>query len=306
MRQVYRWQRRFADDGDAFATRRGRCGRRATLAEEDVHNIVDLVTNDPFSSLRSVVERLDLTCSRMTVWRRLREAGIRHRIPARKIDCTNEHRLQRLNFALQNLDRNWDNTIFTDEKIFCSDVPSQKPLYRRDGTRYEDRNVLRTRRSGRITLSLWGWMSAAGPGELVRTGRRMNAAQYIEILETVMLPSVRAVYGDENVLYVQDNSAVHSSRLVREWFERHPQFTLVAWPAKSPDLNPIENLWSDIVRRWGDNLGGNQIRNVNELHLHSSNVWESYRYNAICGNLVQSMHRRLQDTIDNNGLWTKY
>ncbi|KAK9693446.1 hypothetical protein QE152_g34189 [Popillia japonica] len=86
----------------------------------------------------------------------------------------------------------------------------------------------------RYMEGLWGWMSAAGPGELVRTGPRMNADEYVNILETAMVPSVRAIYGDEPLVFVQDNSAVHSSRRVRQWFQAHPQFTLLDWPGKVP------------------------------------------------------------------------
>ncbi|XP_066941288.1 dynein axonemal heavy chain 6-like [Macrobrachium rosenbergii] len=37
-------------------------------------------------------------------------------------------------------------------------------------------------------------------------------------------------------------SSVHNSRVVQEWFKRHPEIIRINWPAKSPDLNPIENL----------------------------------------------------------------
>ncbi|GJQ88082.1 hypothetical protein Trydic_g13094 [Trypoxylus dichotomus] len=85
-------------------------------------------------------------------------------------------------------------------------------------------------------------MSAADPDALIRTGTKMDASEYIDILETAMVPSVQALYGDEPAIFVQDNSVVHTSRLVTEWFEAHSQFTLLDEPANSPDLNPIEHL----------------------------------------------------------------
>ncbi|GJQ82648.1 hypothetical protein Trydic_g19665 [Trypoxylus dichotomus] len=68
--------------------------------------------------------------------------------------------------------------IFRDEKVFLTDIRSRKPLYRQPNSRYEERNVQRTRRSDRIGLGIWGWMLGAG-------------------LETAMMPSVRTIYGYE-------------------------------------------------------------------------------------------------------------
>ncbi|KAK9709380.1 DDE superfamily endonuclease [Popillia japonica] len=174
-----------------------------------------------------------------------------------------------------------------------------------NNSRFAERHVLRCNRAGRITLGMWGWMSRAGPGQLTEISGRMDAEEYINILETVMVPSVQAVYGNEPLIYIQDNSAVHTSRLVRNWFGRHPQFTLLRWPAKSPDLNPIENLWGYIVREWDDEVHDG-IRHRNALFEHATNLWERYRYRPSCQHLVDSMQRRLQETIANNGLWTKY
>ena len=78
-----------------------------------------------------------------------------------------------------------------------------------------------TRRSGRITCSLLGWISAAGPGELVETPPRMNATEYVAILRDVVIPSVRSLYPVDEVPIihlVQDNSSVHNSHETKDFF----------------------------------------------------------------------------------------
>ena len=96
----------------------------------------------------------------------------------------------------------------------------------------------------------------------------------MDILEDVLLPSVRAVYpAPEHIFMVQDNCPVHTSLLVREWFEEHPSITPLFWPAKSPDLNPIEHLWARMTLEWDHK----NERTPSALMEHVREVWEAFR-----------------------------
>ena len=84
-------------------------------------------------------------------------------------------------------------------------------------------------------------------------------------------------------------------------FRDHQEFTVIEWPSRSPDLNPIENLWGIMENEWTDR---NEIK-PDVLEHHYMEVWESIRrHPELCQQLVQSMRRRMQNCID-NGSTTK-
>lgn len=240
-----------------------------------------------------------------TVRRALHSEGLHYRRHAVKPLLTETHKRARLEFATNYIDFDWSGVIFTDEKTFKSSEHGRLHLWRRDNTRYSSDHVVPNMESGRLTANMWGWMSAAGPGELACIPSRITSAHYIEVLEETMLPTVRSVYSETDmpvITMVQDNCPIHRSRCAREWFTQHPDISVIPFPARSPDLNPIENVWGVMVQRW-DNRNE---RTQENLTNHCVEIWENIRGSNLCENLVNSMNSRLQAVINNAGGYTKY
>ena len=72
----------------------------------------------------------------------------------------------------------------------------------------------------------------------------------------------------EQVILLQDNSPIHRSRVVDDWFRNHPEVVRLEFPAKSPDFNIIENVWGKMARSW---TAGNE-RTSDALERHAMAV----------------------------------
>ncbi len=102
----------------------------------------------------------------------------------------------------------------------------------------------------------WGAMSSAGVGPPCFLKFTVNAAIYQDILEHFVLPSADKLYGDADFIFQQDLAPAHTAKGTKSWFNDHG-VTVLDWPANSPDLNSIENLWSIVKRKMRDTRPNN-------------------------------------------------
>lgn len=52
------------------------------------------------------------------------------------------------------------------------------------------------------------------------------------------------------MILLQENCPVHTARIIKRWFEDQRHVDLIEWPSKGCNLNPIENIWANIVNSW--------------------------------------------------------
>jgi hypothetical protein len=137
-----------------------------------------------------------------------------------------------------------------------------------------------------------GFFTASSPGSLVPVDGVMNSSKYIEILKNRVLQFLQT-FADGKGTFQHDFSPCHSSKSVQKFIQEN-KISMLDWPGNSPDMNPIDNLWSILKKRLGKtdcSTEERMVTNVTKVWFHDSGV------KTICSKLVESMPKRFQEAI---------
>ncbi len=185
----------------------------------------------------------------------------------------------------------WSKVLFSDESTFCISFGYQGPRVWRKSGEAQNPCCLKSSVKFPQSVMIWAAMSSAGVGPLCFLKSTVNAAIYQEILEHFMLPSADKLYGDADLIFQQDLAPAHTAKGTKSWFNDHG-VTVIDWPANSPDLNPIENLWGIVKRKMRDT----RPNNADDLKATVKETWASIPPQQ-CHKLITSMPRRIEAVI---------
>ena len=137
---------------------------------------------------------------------------------------------------------------------------------------------------------------------LILSGNQ-NANHYINTLGRGLLPFVADTFGAEHPwVFQHDGAAIHTAIATRKWLTER-QIRTLPWPAKSPDLNIIENVWGFMARTVYKRR--KQYSTVDELKQAIRDARDEINSDYIF-KLYNSIPRRLMAVIDAKGNATKY
>jgi len=103
------------------------------------------------------------------------------------------------------------------------------------------------------------------------------------------------------LVILQDNAAIHKTQEIMDYLEKEAPYYHRNHPALSPDLNIMEDIWSQMDAE----LNKYKIKDLPSLKRHLKKVWEDVSLEKV-RNSVDSMPRRLKQCISLNGERTNY
>lgn len=286
---------------------RQRSGRpRVTTAADDRYILLTSRRNR-FMTAKKIANQLQAATrtrvSDQTIRRRLHARMLRARKPYVGVPLTQRHRQARLNWATIHrrwTQRQWNNVLFTDESRFNLETSDgRQRVWRRRGERYDVQNVVQRDRYGGGSIMVWGGIGRNGKTDLITVRGTLTADRYCaQIVQPVIVPYTRQRPG---LIVQQDNARPHTARLTMNMFNAN-NIQLLDWPARSPDLNPIEHMWDILGRRVQERVN---VRNVRDLEQALHAEWLNIPMRDV-HRLVSSMRRRCTAVMTANGGHTPY
>ncbi len=154
----------------------------------------------------------------------------------------------------------------------------------------------------------WSAISYAGVGWICKIDGTMDLYLYKDILDEDLNKMIdftceKLRLRRNQIHFQQDNDSKHTSNIVMDYLAAQ-EYQVMEWPAQSPDLNPIENMWRLLKIRLNEH--DTPPKSMNELYERVVHIW----YNVItveeCRKVIDTMPRRIEECIKARGYWTSY
>lgn len=286
-------------------------GRPSKLTPANISYAARLIctgrVENAVEATKSLSDITNSTISSQTLRRQLRKRGLKAVVKKKRPLLKPHHKKARREFAERHKEwtvEDWKRVWWSDEtKINRLGSDGRKYVWKQVGEPLNDRLVEGTTKFGGGNLMMWGCMGWDGVGYACKIDGRMDGELYTQILEEDFQATLE-YYGQEmeDIIFQQDNDPKHTCKKAKEWF-KDSGLEVLKWPAQSPDLNPIEHLWTYLKKQL--QKYEEPPNSVHQLWDRVQAEWEKIPKEE-CQKLIESMPRRVAAVAKAKGGYTKY
>ena len=221
-------------------------GRHRLLSPRDEREVVLTMRREPNIRPSTLRHTLYSKVSVQTVTRTLIRAGLHPYKMRRKPRLTSTQRHARLEWAKEYAQKPatfWDQVVFSDESSFHThEAVRGRFVWRFPGEELNPKMVQPVTKFGGHKLQVWGCLTSQGVGYPCSLPEGIDGQTYKTILKEELVNTIKLYFKDfKGVFFQQDGAGPHRAKVVKEYFEKQ-KYSVLPWPAHSPDLSPIENL----------------------------------------------------------------
>ena len=272
---------------------------RPTKITQEIRDFMDInwgmnsmISDAQMASM--VTERFGVTLSPSSARRERNRLKYFYRPPRVKQELTKEQKQLRFEFCkwvLSNEEK-IPNIVFSDESRFERGPDNS---WRRIKRGVINESIFVEKKKYPQSVMIWGAIGIGFKSSLMKCSSGMDAAEYCRVLEdSGLLEQLNARHGKGRWSFMHDGAPCHEAGRTSEFLAAQRVVVVAGWPPTSPDLNPIEMIWSIMKRRiQGRWEAGDAFQQL-------AVVWEQLAYETIDG-LVRSFRDRCKLVYDLGG-----
>ncbi|GFX44178.1 transposable element Tcb2 transposase [Trichonephila clavipes] len=187
----------------------------------------------------------------------------------------------------------YHDALYDESRFSLSNNSHRILIWRERGSRNHPSNIIERDRYGGRGVLVWGGIMLGSRTDLhIFDAGSVNGTRYCN---EILLPYVRLFRGAMGLqfLFMVDNAPCHRTVADEQLLESE-DIERMDWPARSPDLNPIEHAWDFLGRR----LAARTLPpvTIRELRLALQDEWAAMPQQLI-DTLILSMGRRCETCL---------